>query len=203
MPRTDGIDIDSSKNVLIEYTTLDCDDDAFTLKSGRGKDGKLKGIPTENVIIRNCTVKNASGGIAIGTETAAMIRNVYMHDCIMENPNSPLYFKTLRPRGGGAENLWFEHIHILNTKNNAIKFDMLGDSSNVGDLANRFPIQPVTELTPVFKNINFKDIIVDDCQMLINAKGLSESPIEDLTFENIQSKNMKIFLQDVGTVTFK
>ena len=203
LARTDGIDIDSSKNALIEYTTLDCDDDAFTLKAGRGKDGKLKARPTENVVIRNCTVKRASGGIAIGTETAAMIRNVYMHDVIMENPNSPLYFKTRRPRGGGGENMWFENIHILNTKKNAFRFDMLGDSSSVGDMAKRFPIQPVTELTPVFRNLHFKNITVDNCQMLISAKGLPESPIENLTFENIQSENRKINLQDVGTVDFK
>ena len=125
------------------------------------------------------------------------------YDCIMENPNSPLYFKTRRPRGGGGENMWFEKIHILNTKKNAFLFDMLGDSSNVGDLAKRFPAQPVTELTPVFRNLNFKDIIVDSCQTLINAKGLPESPIEDLTFENLVSDNKNISLQDVGTVTFK
>ena len=81
----------------------------------------------------------------------------------MENPNSGFYFKTHRPRGGGGENMWFEKIHVLNTKKNAFKFDMLGDSSNVGNLANRFPAQPVTELTPVFRNLNFKDIIVDNC----------------------------------------
>ena len=201
--RTDGIDIDSSKNALIEFTTLDCDDDAFTLKSGRGKDGKLRNKPTENVVIRHCTVKRASGGVAVGTETAAMIRNVYMYDCIMENPNFPLYFKTRRPRGGGGENMWFENIHVLNTKKNAFRFDMLGDSSCVGDMAKRFPAQPVTELTPVFRNLNFKDITVDNCQMLINAKGLPESPIEDLTFENIVSNKKNIFLQDVGTVIFK
>ena len=203
LARTDGIDIDSSVNALIEYTTLDCDDDAFTLKAGRGKDGILRNKPTENVVIRYCTVKRASGGVTVGTETAAMVRNVYMYDCIMENPNFPLYFKTRRPRGGGGENMWFEKIHVLNTKKNAFKFDMLGDSSNVGNLANRFPAQPVTELTPVFRNLNFKDIIVDNCEMLINAKGLPESPIENLTFENLVSNNKNIFLQDVGTVTFK
>ena len=101
--RTDGIDIDSSKNALIEHVTLDCGDDAFTLKAGRGMDGKLKGIPTENVVIRNCTVKRSVGGVTVGSETAAMIRNIYMHDCIMENPNSGFYFKSRRPRGGGGE----------------------------------------------------------------------------------------------------
>ena len=80
---------------------------------------------------------------------------------------------------------------------------MLGDSSSVGDMAKRFPIQPVTELTPVFRNLHFKNITVDNCQMLISAKGLPESPIENLTFENIQSENRKINLQDVGTVDFK
>ena len=203
LARTDGIDIDSSVNALIEYTTLDCDDDAFTLKAGRGKDGILRNKPTENVVIRYCTVKSASGGVVVGTETAAMVRNVYMYDCIMENPNFPLYFKTRRPRGGGGEYMWFEKIHVLNTKKNAFRFDMLGDSSNVGDLANRFPAQPVTELTPVFRNLNFKDITVDNCEMLINAKGLPESPIENLTFESLVSNNKNIFLQDVGTVTFK
>lgn len=37
--RTDGIDIESSRNVLVEYCSLDCQDDCYTMKSGRGKDG--------------------------------------------------------------------------------------------------------------------------------------------------------------------
>ena len=91
--RTDGIDIDSSKNALIEYTTLDCGDDAFTFKAGRGMDGKIKAFPTENVVIRNCTVKRSVGGMIIGSETAAMIRNIYMHDVVMEIPNSGFLLK--------------------------------------------------------------------------------------------------------------
>ena len=51
-------------------------------------DGKIKGYPTENVVIRNSTVKRSVGGMTIGSETAAMIKNIYMVDCIMENPNS-------------------------------------------------------------------------------------------------------------------
>ena len=201
--RTDGIDIDSSKNALIEHVTLDCGDDAFTLKAGRGMDGKLKGIPTENVVIRNCTVKRSVGGVTVGSETAAMIRNVYMHDCIMENPNSGFYFKSRRPRGGGGENMWFERIHIIDTPGSAFKWDMLGSSTYVGEMAKRHPAPPVTELTPVFRQMYFKDIIVDNCKTLIKAEGLPESPIEDITLENLQSKNHEIILQDVGKMSFK
>ena len=201
--RTDGIDIDSSKNALIEYTTLDCGDDAFTFKAGRGMDGKIKAFPTENIVIRNCTVKRSVGGMTIGSETAAMIRNIYMHDVVMENPNSGFYFKTRRPRGGGGENMWFERIHIINTPGSAFKWDMLGSATYVGDLAKRHPTPPINELTPVFRNMYFKNITVDNCKTLINAIGLPESPIENINFENIKSSNKDMILQDVGKMTFK
>ena len=203
MGRTDGIDIDSSVNALIEYTTLDCGDDCFTLKSGRGMDGKLKNRPTENVVVRHCTVKRGVGGMTIGSETAAVVRNVYMHDCVMENPRSGFYFKTRRPRGGGGENMWFERIHIVNTPGSAISWDMLGSAMYVGKMAQRHPMPAVNELTPFYRNMHFKDIRVDNCKTLIKATGLPESPVEDVTFENIQSDNRLILLQDVGKMSFK
>lgn len=203
MGRTDGIDIDSSVNALIEYTTLDCGDDCFTLKSGRGMDGKLKNRPTENVVVRHCTVKRGVGGMTIGSETAAVVRNVYMHDCVMENPRSGFYFKTRRPRGGGGENMWFERIHIVNTPGSAISWDMLGSAMYVGKMAQRHPTPAVNELTPFYRSMHFKDIRVDNCKTLIKATGLPESPVEDVTFENIQSDNRLILLQDVGKMSFK
>ena len=48
VPSGDGIDIESCKNVLIEYCTLNCGDDCFTLKAGRAEDGLRVGKPTEN-----------------------------------------------------------------------------------------------------------------------------------------------------------
>ena len=201
--RTDGIDIDSSKNVLIEYVTLDCGDDAFTWKAGKGIDGKIKNLPTENVIIRNCTVKRSVGGMTVGSETAAMIRNIYVQNCIMENPNSGFYFKSRRPRGGGGENMWFENITIIDTPGTAFKWDMLGSSTYVGDLAKRHPTPPVNELTPFYRNMFFKNIKIEKCKTLINAVGLPESPIENINFENIQSENREIILQDIGKMSFK
>lgn len=201
--RTDGIDIDSSVNTLIEYTTLDCGDDCFTLKSGRSYDGIRKNRPTENVVIRHCRVKRGVGGLAIGSETAAMIRNVYMHDCVMENAQIPVFIKTRRPRGGGAENVWMERVHIQNSKYAAFLWDMLGSRKWVGELADRLPARPINELTPVFRHFRFKDITIDSCPKLINAVGLPEQPIDDVVYENIQSANRKIELQDVGHFIIK
>jgi beta-galactosidase len=201
--RTDGIDIDSSVNTLIEYVTLDCGDDCFTLKSGRSYDGVRKNRPTENVVIRHCRVKRGVGGIAIGSETAAMIRNVYMHDCVMEDAKFPVFIKTRRPRGGGSENVWLERIHIQRTENAAFYWDMLGSPKWVGELANRLPARTINELTPVFRNFHFKDITIDRCSKLVSARGLPERPITDVTFENIQSSNRTMTMIDTDNWTFK
>ncbi len=202
--RTDGIDIDSSVNSLIEYTSLDCGDDCFTLKAGRGSDGVKRNRPTENVIIRNCLVKRGVGGITVGSETAGMVRNVYAHDVVMENPNNPFYMKTRRPRGGGGENVTIERVHIKSCRGNVISFDMLGSPTYVGKLAERHPDDLTGSYHPKFRNIVFRDITVDNApRMLLRAKGLPESPIEGVVLERITSPTYEISTQDVGTLIVK
>ncbi len=204
-PRTDGVDIDSSVNALIENTTLDCGDDCFTLKAGRGEEAVELGRPTENVVIRNCRVKRGVGGITIGTETAGFIRNVYAENVVMEQPRMPLYFKTRRPRGGGGENIWIRNVRVDEANGPAIQMDMLGNPAWMGDLAKRLPAQPVNKVTPAFRNIHVDNLEVGSCRILINAKGLPEMPVENMTVTNVKSANKNMKLQDIGTleVTFK
>lgn len=201
--RTDGIDIDSSVNALIEYTYLDCGDDCFTLKAGRGMDGVLKARPTENVVIRHCYADHGAGGLTIGSETAAGVRNVYMYDVTIGQPKYGIYFKTRRPRGGGGENLWFENVRMIKPKTRAIYWDMLGSATYVGKLAERFNRDNDPRLTPWFRNISFKNVTIDQCSDFIKAIGLPESPVENVTFENVTSGGAQnITLQDVGKFNF-
>lgn len=201
--RTDGIDIDSSVNALIEYVTLDCGDDCFTLKSGRGNDGVDRARPTRNVVIRHCAVKRGVGGVTIGTETAAGIENVFVKDVTMERPMYPFYFKTRRPRGGGADHVWVEDVTIMDSGRATFFWDMLGSATYVGELAERFPARPIGKLTPRFGTFRFKNIDVRRSPLLVRAKGIPEQPIDSLIFENITSPaNQTISLQDVGTFDF-
>ena len=201
--RTDGIDIDSSVNALIEYTSLDCGDDCFTLKAGRGMDGVKKNRPTKNVVIRHCHAKRGAGGLTVGSETAAGISNVYMHDVVIDESSYGVYFKTRRPRGGGGENLFFERVRMKQPKRRAVYWDMLGSPVYVGKLAERFNSDNDPRLTPYFRNIHFKDITVDSCKEFLKAIGLPESPIENVTFENISSPSHQTVLQDVGAFCIK
>ena len=79
-PSTDGIDIDSSTNVLVQNCDIDCHDDNFCLKAGRDADGLRVNKPTENVIIRDCIARKGYGLITCGSETSGGIRNVKVYN---------------------------------------------------------------------------------------------------------------------------
>lgn len=193
----DGIDIDSSNGVLIEYCTLSCGDDCFTLKSGRGEDGVRAGKPSENIVIRHSLALRGAGGVTCGSETAGMIRNVYVHDCVFSGTSSGLRFKTRRPRGGGGENIHFERIRLCGV-GTAFHWDMLGSRMYVGELADRLPPRPVGRLTPIYRDITFRDIVVESSNKLADLSGLPESPVMGILFDNVRAVSNELMrLRDV------
>ncbi|MFV0565473.1 MAG: glycoside hydrolase family 28 protein [Flavobacteriaceae bacterium] len=203
IPRGDGIDIESSKNVLIEYCTLSTGDDAFTMKSGRGEDGLDVNKATENVVVRYCLALKGHGGITCGSETAGGINNLYVHDCVFDGTGVGIRFKTRRPRGGGGENLYYDRIR-MNLEATAIKWDMLGTSAYVGELANRLPKREVNALTPYYRNISISNIIVENSTHFLKIIGIPESPLANLTIDNIAANcSNLIFINDAKNVNIK
>ncbi len=203
IPRGDGIDIESSRNVLIEYSTLNCGDDCFTMKSGRGEDGLRVNKATENVVVRYCLAQRGHGGITLGSETAGMIRNLYLHDCVFDGTGVGIRFKTRRPRGGGGENVILERIR-MNLTGTAIKADMLGQRMYVGELANRLPALPVNRLTPRYGHVTIKDIIVETEGQFMKIIGIPESPFSQLHIENANVTSQRLIcLRDAREFSFK
>ena len=140
----DGVNIESSKDVLVEYCHVATGDDCFALKAGRNADGLRSAHPVENVIIRYNSASSGFGGITSGSETAGGIRNVHVHDCLFENVRHAAYLKTRRPRGGGGDGFLIERI-VFNSYHHAIMFDMLGAPIYVGELAHRLPALPINK----------------------------------------------------------
>ena len=107
----DGIDVNASRNVLIEDCTLDQGDDGFVIKSGRDRDGRRVGVPCENVEIRNCTVKRAHTLIGVGSEVAGGIRNISLHDCkVTERVSAVARIKTSDRKGAFVENITVSNV---------------------------------------------------------------------------------------------
>lgn len=204
VPSGDGIDISSCKNVLIEYTTLNCGDDCFTLKAGRAEDGLRVGKPTENVIIRYCLAKRGHGGVTCGSETAGGIKNVYVHDCVFNGTRSAIRFKTRRNRGGGTENFYCERVRMIDI-NEAFTWDLLGSAMYMGELAARSPERAVDALTPELKNIHIKDFIVESSNRFFKVNGIPEIPLKNVLIENgeVNCKVLINALDDADGFTVK
>lgn len=203
IPRGDGIDVESSRNVLIEYSTLSTGDDCFTMKAGRGEDGLKVGKPTENVIVRYCLARTGHGGITCGSETAGIIRNLYVHDCVFDGTGVGIRFKTRRPRGGGGENLYYDRIR-MNLEYTVIKWDMLGTPAYVGELADRLPERPVNDLTPFYRNIKISNLIVERGTHFLKILGIPESPMSNLEIDNVDAKTENLMIiNDARDITIR
>ena len=112
----DGIDVDMTRNVLIEGCTLDQGDDGICLKSGRNQDAWRINRPTENVVVRRCHVKSALTLLGIGSELSGGIRNVWVTDCDADAVVTVLRVKTNRRRGGFVRGIWMDHCRIGETE---------------------------------------------------------------------------------------
>ena len=79
IPRGDGIDIDSSTNVLIEYCTL-LWRRLFTMKANKSWRYSVN-KPTSMLLCGIVYLKKA-WRCTCGSETAGVIQNLYVHDCV-------------------------------------------------------------------------------------------------------------------------
>lgn len=204
VPSGDGIDISSCRNVLIEYCTLNCGDDCFTLKAGRCEDGLRVNRPTENVLIRYCLSKDGHGGITCGSETAGMIKNVYLHSCVFYGTRVGFRFKTRRNRGGGISDVLYENVRLVDVRE-AFTWDLLGTPMYMGELARRNPPLDITELTPVVKNITIRNFIVESADRLISVHGIPEIPCSNVLIEEGTVRTNRIFksMDDIDGLTMR
>lgn len=113
-PNSDGCDPESSKNVLIENCFFDTGDDCIAIKSGRNGDGRRWNIPSENIIVRNCTMKNGHGGVVVGSEISGGYKNLFVENCVMDSPelDRVIRIKTSNCRGGTVENIFVRNVEV-------------------------------------------------------------------------------------------
>ena len=113
-PNGDGCDPECCDRVLIEDCFFNTGDDCIAIKSGRNRDGRERNIPSRNIIIRRCEMKNGHGGVVVGSEISGGCQNVYAHDCVMDSPNLDrvLRIKTNSCRGGIIENINLRDIKV-------------------------------------------------------------------------------------------
>ena len=180
-PNTDGLNPDSCRNVLIEHCDFDTGDDCITLKSGRDRDGRRVGKPTENVHVRDCTFAHGHGTVVIGSEMSGGVRNVLAENLKADGTDAGVRIKTRRGRGGVVENVIYRNMTLSNIAKQAITIDMHYDVGNNPDVD-----QSGKDGLPVIRNITVENLTCDNAATAIVIRGLHDSPIEGVTLRDIK-----------------
>ncbi len=198
-PNGDGCDPESCKNVLIENCMFDTGDDCIAIKSGRNEDGRKWDIPSENIIVRNCQMKNGHGGVVVGSEISGGYRNLYVEDCQMDSPqlDRVIRIKTSTCRGGVIENVFVRNITVGQCKEAVLHIDL--QYENRENCKRGF--------IPTVRNIHLKNITCEKSDLGVYIRGLDDSEnvynvsVEDCHFNNISKGASKI--TGAKDITFK
>jgi polygalacturonase len=110
---SDGVDPDSSTNVLVEACVFDCGDDGVAIKAGRDQDGWRVGRAASRIVVRDCEYRGtAGGGLSIGSEMSGGVSQVYCERYRMNDIVHALYFKSNRDRGGEIRDVHIRDVTI-------------------------------------------------------------------------------------------
>jgi unsaturated rhamnogalacturonyl hydrolase len=173
-PNNDGCNPEACKDVLIEDTVFDTGDDCIAIKSGRNNDGRRIGIPTEDVVIRRCTMKDGHGGVTIGSEISGGCRNVFVEDCVMDSPNldRAIRFKSNAVRGGVVENIFVRNVKVGTVADAALQIDFVYEEGAKGDHK------------PVVRNLVIENMTVGNAKRVLDVQGFSGAEISGVRIHN-------------------
>lgn len=179
-PNSDGCDPESSKDVLIEDCMFDTGDDCIAIKSGRDHDGRRVNVASENLVIRNCTMKDGHGGVVIGSEISGNVRNVFAEDCTMSSPNleRALRLKSNSRRGGTAENVFMRNVTVGDLAEAVIHIDL-------------FYSKETGQHLPSVRNIHVKNVTSKNSPYAVYIASSDAYPVEDILIEDCSFDGVK------------
>ena len=194
-PNNDGCDPESCDRVLIEDCVFDTRDDCIAIKSGRGRDGIVDGTPCQNVVVRRCTMRRGIGGVAIGSETSADVKNVFVEDLTMTDPSIERVFfiKSSTYRGGTVENVHVRNIEAAGTSFSAIHLTYIYLQTNADG-----------PYRPTFRDISIENVDVGGGPSAIRLVGYPGNPISDVTIRDCTFTNITgqgFYRNNVGDIT--
>lgn len=194
-PNNDGCDPESCRDVLIEDCIFDTGDDCIAIKSGRNNDGRRLAAPSENLIIRGCTMKDGHGGVVIGSEISGDCRNVFVDNCRMDSPHldRALRFKSNAQRGGVIENIFMRDVTIGRVSEAVLTIDLIYEEGAKG------PHRPIV------RNVVLEKVTSTSSPRVMWIAGFEGAVVDGIRFEQCAFRGVESteVLAHAGSVTFR
>jgi polygalacturonase len=184
-PNNDGCDPESCTDVLIKNCTFDTGDDCIAIKSGRNADGRRLNVPSENIIVQGCVMKDGHGGVTIGSEITGGVRNVFAEDCQMDSPHleRALRIKNNAMRGGLIEDIHMRNVTVGQVTEAVLAIDFYYEEGETGGF------------TPVVRNVGVSNVKSAKSKYALYLRGFKSAPItnvqlDECIFEDVAQPNV-------------
>ena len=194
----DGCDPESCRNILIENCFFDTGDDCIAIKSGKDDDGRKWMIPSENIIVRGCTMRDGHAGVAIGSEITGGCSNVWVEDCKMDSPNLAriIRIKSNPNRGGEVKNVFVRNVEVGTCDLAILGIELKYWNVDEG------------KYYPYFHNIRFENVTSRKSRYMIHVDGFDNRiQARDIFFTNCRFEGVSQpevnILEGTGNVRFK
>lgn len=191
-PNNDGCDPESCRDVLIERCTFDTGDDCIALKSGRNDDGRRVAVPVENVIVRDCTMKDGHGGVTIGSEISGGARNIFAEKCRMDSPrlDRALRIKSNSVRGGVIEHVFMREVTVGQVADAVVSVDFTYEEGDAG----KYP--------PIVRDVEVRNVTSRKSKYGLLLRGYPQDPVsgvrlQDCIFENVAQPDLLENVKDI------
>ena len=189
----DGIDIEMSRNVILEDCRFDQGDDGIVIKSGRNRDAWRLNTPTQDIFIRDCEIVDAHTLLGIGSEISGGVKNLRLINCRANDVSRGVFIKTNRRRGGVLENISVNGVEVGNVRYELVglSVDTLYEWADFPDYENR---------ATTIRDIDIRNVHGGKARWRVNMVGDPDHPVKNVRLENVtvdSAKNPDV-IENVG-----
>jgi polygalacturonase len=175
-PNTDGCDPESCSDVLIDNCFFNTGDDCIAIKSGRNDDGRRVNVPSQNIVIQGCHMKNGHGGVTIGSEISGGVHNVYARNCQMDSPilYMALRIKNNAARGGLIEKIYMRDVTVGQVAQAPIGIDYYYEEGEKGGYK------------PIVRDVAVENLKSQKSKYGVYLRGFKNDPITNISLSNCE-----------------
>jgi polygalacturonase len=175
-PNTDGIDIDSSRNVVVDGAQVESGDDCVVLKTTGRRGGKVP--PTENVLVSNLVCSSDDQGFKIGTESLGDFRNITLTGATIFHAPGIYRPPTAAISMSMVDGASFENVIVSNVVIRDAKTPLFLRLGNRGR-------GQATPKPGTLKHVVFANIVATGGELASSITGLPGHPVEDVTLSDV------------------
>ena len=198
-PSTDGIDIDSSRNVTVDGCYFSVTDDCIACKGSKGLNAEkdADSPPVEHIRISNCEYKRGGGVLTLGSE-ATIVRDVIVENCritgnvavatLKLRADTPQHYEDITFRNITSEATagailavqpWSQYVNLQGAPGPESVVRNLSLIGIKGHFSSFGAIRPNPGQTEI------SDVLFKDFDVVLEHDKLAASGVNNLKFENV------------------